>query len=283
MTRTRIAGGRGVALLAGTLLASGPVAAQEPDCTIGTACVRTPDPAASAVEWRAGLEYGHVRFTGGAAPLDPWHAATAEVSRKDPGVTLIARANWARRFGEEGVQVEMDAYPKIAPGTYAYLNAGYSAAEIFPVARIGVEFYTSPGAGTEASLGMRHLEFESARATIFTGSVGAYRGNYYFSARPFVIPREDGTSVSGTVLARRYFSSAESYATLVLGAGSAPVEAPLQFELQRANTYRAGFYGKTPIGQSLGIRWSAGYEHESLSETEDRDRLSFSLGLETRL
>lgn len=76
-------------------------------------------------------------------------------------------------------------------------------------------------------------------------------------------PRDDGTSVSGSLLARRYFSSADSYATLVVGAGTAPTEAPL--------------------GGGLGVRWSTGYEHEALRETADRDRISFSLGLDTRL
>lgn len=283
MRGTSIAGRGSAALLLVMMLVCRPAGAQEPACTTGTACVRTPEPPTDAVEWRAGIEYGHVRFDGGAASIDPWHTTSAEISRKDPGATLIARANWARRFGQQGVQVEMDAYPHIAPGTYAYLNAGYSAASIFPIARIGAEIYTSPASGTEASLGMRHLEFESARATIFTGSVGMYRGNYYFSARPYVTPRDEGTSLSGSVLARRYFASADSYATLILGAGTAPVEAPLEFELQRANSYRAGLYGKTPIGGGLGLRWSAGYEHESLSETEDRDRVSFSLGLDARL
>lgn len=270
-----------VALLAASILLCPPAAAQETACPVDVGCVRTPEPAAAAVEWRAGLDYGHVRFSG--ADLDPWHTTTAEVSRKDPGVSLIARLNWAQRFGENGVQVEMDAYPRIARGTYAYLNAGYSEASIFPIARIGAEIYTSPASGTEASIGMRHLEFQNARATIFTGSAGLYRGNYYFSARPFITPQDDGTSVSGSLLARRYFSSAESYATLVVGAGTAPTESPLEFELGRANTYRVGLYGKTPLGRGLGVRWSTGYEHESLSDVEDRDRLSFSLGLDARL
>ena len=272
-----------VALVAGWVLLCTPAGAQEPGCTAGTACARTPEPPAGAAEWRAGIEYGHVRFDGGAAPLDPWHTASAEVSRKDPGATLIARVNWAQRFGQEGVQVELDAYPRIARGTYAYLNAGYSAASIFPVARIGAEIYTSPASGTEASVGVRHLEFENGGATIFTGSAGLYRGNYYFSARPFITPQDDGTSISGSLLARRYFSSPESYATLVVGAGTAPTESPLEFELGRANTYRVGLYGKTPFSGGLGVRGSAGYERESLSETEDRDRMSFSLGLDARL
>jgi YaiO family outer membrane protein len=272
--------GRGRVALLAAILSCRPAAAQETACPVDVGCVRTPEPAAAAaVEWRAGLDYGHVRFGG---DLDPWHTTTAEVSRKDPGATLIARLNWAQRFGENGVQVEMDAYPRIARGTYAYLNAGYSEASIFPVARIGAEIYTSPASGTEASIGVRHLEFSSARATIFTGSAGLYRGNYYFSARPYVTPQDDGTSVSGSLLARRYFSSADSYATLVVGAGTAPTESPLEFELGRANTYRVGLYGKTPLGGGLSVRWSTGYEHESLSETTDRDRVSFSLGLDAR-
>lgn len=277
---------RGGTMLAALAVAAAPAPAQETGCPPGGTCVPAPAPAAQperAAEWRASIEYGHVQFVESATSIDPWHTVTAEAGRRGRGGTVIGRANWARRFGEEGVQVEMDAYPRISQRFYAYLNAGWSGADIFPEYRLGAELYANTGAGTEASLGVRRLEFAETGVTIYTGSAGIYRGNWYVSARPFVTPKDEGTSVSGILLARRYFSTAESYATLIVGAGSAPTEAPLEFEVQRAGTRRIGAYGRTPLGGALGLRWSAHYEHEELTRQDDRGRVSVGLGLETRL
>ena len=279
---------RGGTMLAWLALMAAPdvASAQETGCPPGGTCTPTPAPASQpqeAAEWRASLEYGHVRFVESATSLDPWHAVTAEAARKGRGATVIGRASWARRFGEDGVQIEMDAYPRLSPRFYAYLNAGWSRADIFPEYRLGAELYASTGAGTEASLGIRRLEFAETGVTIYTGSAAVYRGNWYVSARPFITPKNGGTSVSGILLARRYFSTAESYATLIVGAGSAPTESPLEFELQRASTRRIGAYGRTPLGGPLGLRWSAHYEHEELTRQDDRGRISFGLGLDTRL
>jgi len=273
-----------IARAAAAALCLAPAAArgQEDACPAGETCAPVPAPAAAepAVQWRAGVEYGYVHFAEDA--LDPWHTVSADLSAKFRPATVIGRTTWARRFDQDGVQLELDAYPRIAEGMYAYLNAGWSDAEIFPRLRLGAEVYASPGGGTEVSLGARRLEFEDKGVTIYTGSAGLYRGNWYFSARPYVTPRDDDWSVSGSLLARRYFSSAESYATLVVGAGTAPSESPLEFELARTNTRRVGAYGRTPLRPGLGARWSLGYEHEELSAVQERDRLSVSVGLETR-
>jgi YaiO family outer membrane protein len=263
------------------LLTAATAAAQEAGCEPGPGCaVPRPVEEAAAVN-RASLEYGITYFGGGSEP-EPWHTASAELSRKARAVTLVARATVAERFGQRGEQFEVDAYPRISPRFYGYLNAGWSPSDIFPELRLGAELYANAGGGSELSAGARRLEFAEQSVTILTGSVGRYAGNYYFSARPYVTPRDEGTSYSGTLLARRYFSTADSYLTLTVGVGTAPTESAQEFELDRVSSRRVGAYGKTPVGRGLGVRWSAGLEHEELTRTVDRTRLTGGLGLELR-
>lgn len=253
--------------------------AQEAGCEAGPGCaIPRPTEETPAVN-RVSLEYGITSFDG---PTEPWHTVSAELSRKTRVATLVGRATVAERFGKRGEQFEVDAYPRISQRFYGYLNAGWSPSEIFPELRLGAELYANAGGGTELSAGARRLEFADKGVTILTGSVGRYAGNYYFSARPYVTPRDEGTSYSGTLLARRYFSTADSYATLTVGAGTAPTESAQEFELDRVSSRRVGAYGRTPVGRGLGVRWSAGWEHEELTPTVDRARVTGGLGLEMR-
>lgn len=270
---------RTLRFIAGTLLlASGSLAAQVGPEPAETVPRPVPSDEAPTIN-RAWVEYGYVQLSGGA---HAWHLVTGEASRRTRATTLVGRANFADRFGDTGVQVEADAYPRISERLYGYVNAGYSRAEIFPEWRYGAELYGSLRGGFEASAGFRRLEFEDVDVTLLTGSVSRYVGSWYFSARPYVAPEDDETSVSGTVLARRYYDEGRSYATLIAGAGTAPTESPIRFELQRANTIRAGGYGTTALGPRLGLRWALGWEHEELTQTVDRTRLNAGLGAEVR-
>lgn len=136
---------------------------------------------------------------------------------------VIARVNMANRNGDTGFQYELDAYPKLGENNYGYLNYGYSSANsLFPENRLGFEWYHSFPKAFEGSLGMRKLFFSSSDVNIFTGYVGKYAGNYWFSLRSFVTPGDNGTSVSGLLLVRRYFSDPEDYVGVRLGTGFSP-------------------------------------------------------------
>lgn len=238
--------------------------------------------ARTAATWRAAAQYDFTHVSGG---LSAWHAGLAEIARRAPQMTVVGRMNVARRFDLNGAQVEVDAYPHLSPRVYAYLNAGYSSSHaLFPDWRFGGELYTSAGSGGELSLGLRRLMFSASNVTIYTGSAGLYSGNYYLSFRPYVSPVNGKTAVSGTLLLRRYFADADSYITFVGGAGSAPSESPLEFELSRQNSARIGAYGKWPLSPStLWLRWNALYEHERLTRTVSRDRATLGAGFEIPL
>lgn len=153
---------------------------------------------------------------------DPMINTSLEYKRETAAGSIIPRINYANRFNSHGVQYEIDFYPKFSKLFYGYINYGYSNATIFPEHRVGAELYSNWPNQMEFSLGMRYLEFADAKATIYTGSVGIYRGNYYFSLRPYITPREKKTGVSGTLLARKYLKDAENYIGLSIAMGFAP-------------------------------------------------------------
>ncbi|MCK9413956.1 MAG: YaiO family outer membrane beta-barrel protein [Prolixibacteraceae bacterium] len=153
---------------------------------------------------------------------DPWQLAALSYGRKTSIGLIYGRINWADRFGSKGFQYEMDAYPHISENNYLYLNAGYSDLSIFPKVRSGAEWYHSFPKAFEGSLGMRALFFANSNTYMITGTVGKYVGNYWISLRSFVTPSSTGTSVSGSIQARRYFADPEDYIGLRLGYGVSP-------------------------------------------------------------
>ncbi len=141
--------------------------------------------------------------------------AYLQYGRETPWGTVIGRVNYRDRFGSSGAQGEIDFYPAMAEGIYGYLNYGYSSStSLFPRHRYGAEIYANLPRAFEASLGLRHLDFDSSNVTIYTGSLGKYFGNYLLSVRPYVTPGDTGTSVSGAFSLTRFFGSREQYLKL---------------------------------------------------------------------
>ena len=155
---------------------------------------------------------------------DPWQITALSYGRKTKMGTVIARLNYAKRFGGTGFQFETDAYPKISENNYAYLNYGFSKGSLFPKNRFGAELYHNFPKAFEGSIGMRYLDFASSRVDIYTATIGKYVGNYWLSLRSFVTPGSDGTSVSGSLQGRRYFSDPENYIGMRIGYGISPDE-----------------------------------------------------------
>ena len=154
--------------------------------------------------------------------FDPMHYYSLKYSRKTKYGSVIGRVNLNRRFNENGVQFEIDLYPKITEGLYAYLNYGKANSFLFPDNRYGVELYKSLPKSFEISLGLRALNYGDNTTTIYTGSIGLYKGNYYFYIRPYITPNDLGTSTSGTFNIRKYRSDAENYISFSLGLGYSP-------------------------------------------------------------
>jgi YaiO family outer membrane protein len=195
-----------------------------------------------------GINYASDRFSD---TYDPMHYAYVQVSRRTAYGSVFARLNYSTRFGTRGSQVEVDLYPRIAAGVYAYLNYGTSASDLFPRHRAGGELYTKLPSSYEGSLGLRYLFFgPSSSLTIYTASLGYYFGSYWISFRPYFIPNDAGLSKSASLTMRRYLTDPENFISLRAGAGFSADERTIQSS--------TGFEGTEVFylqSQTVGLGW----------------------------
>jgi YaiO family outer membrane protein len=141
---------------------------------------------------------------------DAMHYTTVQYSRQTKYGSITAKLNYSNRFNTNNYLYELDLYPRIKEGLYAYLSAGFSNSPLNPSFRYGAELYKSLPKSFEASFGVRGIKYSST-TIIYTGSVGWYTGNSYWSFRPYITPGDAGTSKSGNLQYRKYRSDADNY------------------------------------------------------------------------
>lgn len=155
---------------------------------------------------------------------DPWLTGLLQYGKFTDLGMLIGRVKYARRFEDQGLQFEIDAYPQLGKGRYLYLNVGYSPSVLFPTWRFGGEFFSMLGdTRLEGSLGLRHLIFsDTNQVTMYTGSLGYYFGNNFIQFRPFVIDQPRGWGSSYNFLYRHFMSGMGDYWQARAGFGYVP-------------------------------------------------------------
>jgi len=138
---------------------------------------------------------------------ESWLETSATIGRRTPVGAVLTRVSYSERFGLTDTQVEVEAYPRIRPGTYGYVNVGGSVdRRLYPENRVGLELYQALGRGFEASGGWRRLQF-STTTNIYVGTLTKYAGQWMITGRAFYIPSDikDSSSYFGAV--RRYFGA----------------------------------------------------------------------------
>ena len=155
---------------------------------------------------------------------DNWHIAGLSYKRGTSVGSFIFRTNFANKFGRNGTQFELEAYPRLSRMFYMYLGAGYSNSDgIFPKFRSGASLYANLPASFEAELGFRQLKF-SENVWMYTASVGKYYKNFWFNARTYLTPGENNISHSYTGTVRYYTKGSDDYLGFILGTGISPEE-----------------------------------------------------------
>ncbi len=152
---------------------------------------------------------------------DPMQYYSLKYSRQTKYGSITGKFNFNRRFQKNGVQFEVDMYPKISKGLYAYVSFGISNTDLFPSVRYGAELYKSLPKSFEISAGFRGLKYTET-TIIYTGSAGWYTGNSYWVFRTYITPGNEGSSTSGTLTYRKYRSDADNYFSLSAGMGFSP-------------------------------------------------------------
>ena len=154
---------------------------------------------------------------------DPVIASSISYRRQTLAGSLIPRVNYNNRRNINGLQYELDFYPKFSKRFYAYLNYGFSESTIYPNHKFGGDLYINLPNAIEISAGGRRILYDTQNVTVVTNSLGHYRGNYYVSLRSYITPLPDRlTRVSGNLLVRKYGKDAENFMGINFGMGFSP-------------------------------------------------------------
>ncbi len=206
---------------------------------------------------------------------DPWHIASVEYGRNTSIGSVIGRLNYANRFKEDAVQVEVDAYPHISKTFYSYVSMGYCASDngVFPQWRGGFSLYANLPKSFEAELGLRYLKFSGTPTWIFTGNLGKYYKSWLFGARAYITPSDYTSSVSASysLSATYYIDTADDLVGGSIGYGLSPDDRynAVQIGLYKMTTYKASVFYKKKISRMNVLSASASWANqEYLPETK---------------
>lgn len=135
----------------------------------------------------------------------PWREVWGGIKRQTGLGSFSFTAMQAERWEERDEQYEVEVYPRIRPGTYMYIDAGWaSQATLYPEYRFGVHLYQSLGHGFEASFGYSRLGFGDG-VDIYIPSLSKYLGRWLLIGQMFITPNATGTNVSYHGAFRYYF------------------------------------------------------------------------------
>ncbi|MFA6439410.1 MAG: YaiO family outer membrane beta-barrel protein [Bacteriovoracaceae bacterium] len=175
----------------------------------------------------------------------PNQIISLQYSRVTKYGSVFGRINLADRRKKTALQYEVEAYPSLMSGMYAYVNYGFSdtaGAVLFPTHRIGLELFFSLPSSFEGSIGSRHLFFSPKPVTMYTGSLGYYFSNYWFSLRSYITPGSISFSRSLAFTTRWYFGGEGDYLFGKIGGGVSPDEDRF-VDTVGANLYNIGSSG----------------------------------------
>lgn len=221
-----------------------------------------------------------------------WHMSSLQYQRDAKWGTFIGKCNMAQVVkandffpSNPDFQLEAEAYPILRPGTYVYLNYGYSWGKLFPRHRIGIEPFQSFGDGWEASLGVRYLYYSSDissvnHVTILTGSIGKYFTSNWISFRPYFVFTHLNFSQSYFLFYRHYLGIPENYVGGAVGIGSSPDEnytKTADFGQNSLNSYRIRLDFQHKLGKRFILRVLTGYTYEKYMADTYRNRFDTSV------
>ena len=197
------------------------------------------------------------------ADREAWHEERLVVQRRFSAGAASLEGGTVSRNGFTDPFVATDLYARAGTRGYGNLRAQW-APEASGVPRLDLlaEAYAVVGTGWEASLGARHIVTASSAATLGTGSVAKYVGNWTVRARG-VATLDETIAVSTSLSARYLFDGVGGltapFAEVTVGRGREPVVAAGGLEIRPSwvvsgrvqREVRSGF----GVSASLGYIW----------------------------
>jgi YaiO family outer membrane protein len=228
------------------------------------------------VRYRAMTEYVLQTFD---KDYSEWRQATIALERETARGSIIGRVGYYNRFADSAGLFEIDWYPIIRTGTYAYLNAGVSTQDHLPDYQLAAEIYQALPFNLEGSLGLRQVHFSSTANTV-TASMGYYVGNYWFLVRPLVTLDSGDSSTSWVLRGRRYFEDEEEYVTLTFAHGSSLESDTATQDLFELDTTGGLAEGRKRLTSHVIGKLAVGWESQERRGRDDRSQLTLGLGFD---
>ncbi len=210
----------------------------------------------------------------------------AEYSRNFNFGSLIGRITYGDRFHKSGYLYEIESYPHITKSTYLDLLVGWSASEIFPESKFGIEVFQKIGRGFEFSGGVRSLRFTNV-TNVWTTSISSYVKDYWLSVRAFITPKDQEeiirkqTSVTILGYIRRYLGDSENYIGVRGGRGTSADENLYYNVLGYPTVQFAGEFQRRAFGNWL-FKVDFTFARESPNKGVYTERYTTQVALKTR-
>lgn len=212
---------------------------------------------------------------------DDWHIVGLSYKRATSLGSIIFKANYANKFADNGVQFELEAYPRISKMFYLYVGAGYSEnVGIFSKYRTGVSLFANLPNSFEGEIGYRQLYF-SNNIWLYTASIGKYYQNLWFNLRTYLSPGQNNISHSYTGTVRYYLKGANDYIGFQAGTGISPEENRNNLFMEDAfklKTYKIGANYNFSVQKRNLINISATYFNQEYRPAEKGNQYDFSIG-----
>jgi YaiO family outer membrane protein len=131
--------------------------------------------------------------------------------------------------------------------------------------------------------GLRYLDFDTSDVTLYTGSIGKYKGNYYFALQPYFADRDEGDMSSTlTFLWRKYGATGDDYWGIRGAYGRVPEQDILLQDTIDLDSWNARIETQHRGGGSLIWRGFFGYRNQELRSDADRSSYIIGVGLKSR-
>jgi len=212
---------------------------------------------------------------------EPWNEIAVSLKRETQYGSVLVKYWHAVRFETHSDQFELEAYPRIRPGTYLFLLAGFSPdGNLYPSYRAAGDIYQALPWSFEISAGYRRLGF-SDPVDIYTAYLAKYLGDWLLWGRVYLTPDSVGTSQSFQAGFRRYFGEGTDWVGLRYGHGTAPELLSLgQVELLDSDT--ALFEAVKTLGPHWEVGVEAGYARDEQLSGDLLNRFTLGFGLSYR-
>lgn len=206
----------------------------------------------------------------------PLHYGYVEYSHKFNKSAIVGRANVGYANKETQMMFEADYYQTFKKRDYLYVNAGFSTGEtIFPVAKVGAEYYFKPGKKLDYSFGARFMHFETDDVTLLTGQIAYKTGSYNLAYRPYY---DTSNKLFSHVLSiQQTNNEKESLIRLELQYGNVPYLYLYNNFNEPLNAYRIGLQYQHRFGNSFFVRPVFLYEYEEYLPNEYRNKFNVQL------